>query len=198
MRGVVESSTTSQMAIKANGQPIFTLNFPAVLTGSLTHAFARESIGSISSNGGDVQVEITFNNNGNPSANAYLDYIEVIGKKQLIAGDEQFGFRNLNTANANGIVQYEIQNGNGLHVEVKIRETIKIENKDRMLALHEYFSLRDVFSRENTKINTLFINESGDILYDNVMKLKIQQNENFRSIFCCYSVLSFNPHVIRR
>ncbi|MFT7330777.1 MAG: hypothetical protein ACI848_000845 [Roseivirga sp.] len=114
VRGVVDSSTASQMTIKANGQQIFNLNFPAVLSGSLTHAFARENIGSISSNGGDVQVEITFNNNGNPSAKAYLDYIEVIGEKQLSAGDGQFGFRNLNNANATGIVQYEIQNASSI------------------------------------------------------------------------------------
>ncbi len=114
VRGVVESSSISQMSIKANGQSIFTLNFPAVLSGSLTHAFARESIGSISSNGDDVQVEITFNNNGNPSANAYLDYIEVIGKKQLIAGEEQFGFRNLDLETATGTIQYEIQNASSI------------------------------------------------------------------------------------
>ena len=98
VRGVVESETTSQMAVKVNGQDLYTINFPAI-TSSLVHAVARENIGNISATNEAVTVEITFNNNGNPSAKAHLDYIEVIGKKLLTVDDKQFGFRSFDVAN---------------------------------------------------------------------------------------------------
>ena len=57
-------------------------------------------------------MSITYNNNGNPSANAFLDYIEVVGKKQLKFSDFQFSFRSFEQANNTGAVEYQIENGN--------------------------------------------------------------------------------------
>ncbi|AOW20312.1 type IX secretion system sortase PorU [Urechidicola croceus] len=113
VRGVVESSSSSQMHIKVNGQELTTISYPAVSLGSLILAFARENEGSVNISGNEVNVEVTFDNNGNPSAKAYLDYIEVIGKKKLVANGNQFGFRNFDINN-NGIYRYEIQNGNNI------------------------------------------------------------------------------------
>ena len=109
VRGVVDSATNTQMSIKVNGQDLYTLNFPAI-TNSLVHGIPREQIGSVSNSNDFVTVEITFDNNGNPSAEAHLDYIEVIGKKELQMATEQFGFRSFETANSSGIVQYQVQN----------------------------------------------------------------------------------------
>ena len=108
VRGAVESSTNTQMNIKVNGQDLFTLNFPPIA--GLVHAIGREQIGSLTNTNDFITVEVTFNNNGNPSAKAFLDYIEVIGEKQLIMNSEQFSFRNFDVANGTGIVQYQIQN----------------------------------------------------------------------------------------
>ncbi|MDO9261837.1 MAG: type IX secretion system sortase PorU, partial [Flavobacteriaceae bacterium] len=41
-----------------------------------------------------------------------VDFVEVMGTKQLIADGKQFSFRNFNTANINGVVEYQIQNAN--------------------------------------------------------------------------------------
>jgi hypothetical protein len=109
VRGVVDSSTDTQMNVKVNGQDLYTLNFPGI-TNSLVHGVPREQIGSLSNTNDFVTVEITFNNNGNPSADAYLDYIEVIGTKELQMSTEQFAFRNFDVSNATGIAQYQIQN----------------------------------------------------------------------------------------
>lgn len=114
VRGVVESSLTSSMTIKANGSELFNINYPAVALGSLTHAYARENKAEIALTGNGVTVEVIFNNGGNPSAKARLDYIEVIGTKTLTANGSQFGFRNFDVANSSGIVQYQIQNSNNI------------------------------------------------------------------------------------
>ncbi len=114
-RGVSVSSTASNMTVKANGLDLYTLNYPAVIIGALTKAFAIERIAPLKLSGNSVKVDITFNNNGNPSAKAYVDYIEVLGTKQLIADGKQFAFRNFSTASVNGVVEYQIQNAN--HVQ---------------------------------------------------------------------------------
>ncbi|PHR70864.1 MAG: hypothetical protein COA67_07665 [Lutibacter sp.] len=128
VRGVVESETTSQMAVKVNGQDLYTINFPAI-TNSLVHAIARENIGSLSAVNEAVTVEITFNNNGNPSAKAHLDYIEVIGKKLLTVDDKQFGFRSFDAANGLGTVQYQIQNATEIWDVTDFVNPVKITNQ---------------------------------------------------------------------
>ena len=114
VRGVIVSSTPSQMDVKVNGQNLTTINFPALPStpNSLTLAIPREAIKNMNVNTDQIQVEVTYNNNGNPSAKGYLDYIELIGEKKLIAETKQFSFRSYSAATELGttILEYNIQN----------------------------------------------------------------------------------------
>ena len=118
VRGIAISSTTSQMTIKVNGQNLTTINFPAIPSSSnnLTLAIPREAVQNILVNNSQIQVDITFNNNGNPSAKAYLDYVELIGIKKLIANNKQFSFRSFEAANLPEIstIEYNIQNSSSI------------------------------------------------------------------------------------
>ncbi len=109
-RAVAISSTTSQMDVSVNGQNLMTLDFG--ISSGLTLARTDEDDNNITVNSDAVQVEITYNNNGNPSAKAFLDYVELIGIKHLIANDKQFSFRNFDTASlpSTSIIEYAIQN----------------------------------------------------------------------------------------
>ena len=110
-RGVSNSVVSSSMDVKINGQDIYTINYPAVNSGSLTKAFAIERNTNIVNNSEVINVSITYNNNGNPSANTFLDFIEITGKKQLRFSDFQFSFRSFEQANTSGVVEYQIENG---------------------------------------------------------------------------------------
>lgn len=110
VRAAAVSSTTSTMNVKVNSQDLFSLSFPAVTINSLTKAYAAERIQSIKLAGSNLKVDLTFNNNGNPSAKAYVDFIEIMGTKLLLADGKQFGFRNFNATNTAGLVEYQIQN----------------------------------------------------------------------------------------
>jgi hypothetical protein len=112
VRAVSNSVVSSTMDVKMNTQDVFTINFPAVNSQSLTKAIAIERAQSVPNASKNLAISITYTNNGNPSANAFLDYIEIIGKKQLTVGNFQFGFRSFQQATASGIVQYQISNGN--------------------------------------------------------------------------------------
>jgi len=113
-RAVAISSTSSQMNVSVNGQNLMTLDFG--ISSGLTLARTDEKSNNISVNSDVVQVEITFNNNGNPSAKAFLDYVELIGIKNLIANGNQFSFRNFDAANlpATSIIEYTIQNSSNI------------------------------------------------------------------------------------
>ena len=110
VRGVSTSSSSSAMAVKVNGQDIYTINYTGV--NGLTKARTQEKTATILNSENEIEVSITYDNNGNPSAEAYLDFIEIVGKKQLKATGNQFSFRSFEQLNTTGIIQYKIQNTN--------------------------------------------------------------------------------------
>ena len=112
VRGVVDSSVSATMDVKVNSQNLFSINYNA--SSGLTHAFANRGSGATQLSGNSVNVEVTFNNNGNPSANAYLDYIEVLGTKKLIASEKQFSFRNFDVINTDEVFEFSIENATNI------------------------------------------------------------------------------------
>ncbi len=55
-------------------------------------------------------VELSYNNNGNPSARAYLDYISIEAECALTSLGTQFEFKHHDTSTQSGIGQFEISN----------------------------------------------------------------------------------------
>ena len=55
--------------------------------------------------------------------------IEVVGKKQLITNNLQFGFRSFDVANATGISQYQIQNASEVWDVTDYTNPIRIANQ---------------------------------------------------------------------
>lgn len=111
---VTNSSSSSTMDVKMNNQELYNLELPAINPSSLTKATALERSASIANNANSISLEFTYNNNGNPSANVYLDFIEVIGVKNLNATGKQFSFRSFNQLNNTGTVEYQISNANNI------------------------------------------------------------------------------------
>ena len=112
IRGAAISFTNTQMDVKLNGQDLLTLNFSALSSFAL--ARSAESFKNTTSNQSKIEVEVTYNNSGNPSAKAYLDYIEILGTKKLIAQEKQFSFRNIYTTDNNKVYEYQIQNNTNI------------------------------------------------------------------------------------
>ncbi|WP_245813488.1 type IX secretion system sortase PorU [Lutibacter agarilyticus] len=202
VRGVVESSISSTMDVKVNNQNLFSINYGA--SSGLTHAYANRGSGITQLSGNSVNVEVTFNNNGNPSANAYLDYIEVLGTKKLIASGNQFSFRNFEVMNTNEVFEFSIENASNIasvwNVSNSLNPTI-IENESdnsnfnfkvkgggthEFLVLNEgdyYKPSRLTNSRvENQNLHSLsnldYIIITQDYLINSAQKLANYHNEN--------------------
>jgi hypothetical protein len=115
VRGVAASSSASSMAVSVNGQSLYTLPYTRVFPTALTLAYASENTATIANSSDQISVTIDYDNQGNPSARAYLDYIEVKGKKNLIATQQQTSFRSFEVANATGtIAEYQISNASNV------------------------------------------------------------------------------------
>lgn len=109
VRAASVSALASSMEVSANAQNIFTLSFLGNNPNSLILATDQVRTAQLANSSSSINVSISYNNGGNPAARAYLDYIEVVGKKNLTAGDFQFGFRSFDAANTAGVVEYQIQ-----------------------------------------------------------------------------------------
>lgn len=108
---VAISSLPSNLQVSNEETSLTTLNFPPVSNSGVS-GLARQKIKEVivkSSNTNSIPLKLTFNNNGLASAKAYLDYIEISGKKKLIANGKQFCFRNFEAATTNGTIEFAIQ-----------------------------------------------------------------------------------------
>ncbi len=108
--GAAISALSSTMAISVNNQNAFSIIYPGVTSGSLTLGYPNFNSSTVNVNSSNLDISVTYNNNGNPGAKAYLDYIEIVGKKQLVANGKQFSFRSFDASKTNGVVAYQIQN----------------------------------------------------------------------------------------
>jgi hypothetical protein len=122
--GISSSSTSFQLSV--NGLDISTFNINAVSG----HTLAMNGQTQTSTTVGNEQISVTlqFYNGGNSSAKAYLDYIEIIAKRNLVVGNKQFAFRNFATLNTTGIVNFQIQNASNIFKIWDISNPINISN----------------------------------------------------------------------
>ncbi len=116
IRAVASSNVATSLDATLNNNLLYALNFPANSPASLTLATAKLQSKQVNISDENLSFNLTYNNNGNPSARAYLDYIEVSGYKHLIANKKQFGFRSFEAANAttSTVVSYQIGNANNI------------------------------------------------------------------------------------
>lgn len=102
------SPATSTMGLTVNGTNVTTLNLPATSNYNLAVGATFANYVPISSS--NINVTLQYNNNGSPSALAYVDYVAVRAKRNLNFSGNQYTFRNLETTNETGIAQYTVTN----------------------------------------------------------------------------------------
>ncbi|WP_369407161.1 type IX secretion system sortase PorU [Seonamhaeicola sediminis] len=106
------SSTASSMGVSVNGNNVALLNMFGA-SGSILGS-GNSYNGAVNVSAPTITVSLDYNNQGNPSALAYLDYISVEGKRALRFDGNQFQFKNNDVLTASGIGQYNITNASGI------------------------------------------------------------------------------------
>lgn len=107
--GSVSETDGSTMGITINGDMVSTLSLGVISAGSVlaTSATFGQNL-NITSDA--VTVSLNYNNNGNPSANAYLDYINIEATRALTYEGEQLVFKNRDVVTTPGIAAYNLSN----------------------------------------------------------------------------------------
>ncbi|WP_179354483.1 type IX secretion system sortase PorU [Winogradskyella vidalii] len=122
---VSEVPTTMQVTI--NGSQITNLILGTITPGSVLASAASYS-NSLDIVSDDITVRFDYNNNGNPSANAYLDYINIEATRNLIYDGSQMQFQNRAVITTPGVAQYNLSSTSGLSEVWDITDRFNISN----------------------------------------------------------------------
>ncbi len=112
--------TTTSLAVQANSQAVGTINFspPLVAGGSLEAYYATLPANSSSTAtfpaAENVDIKLTYNNGGVPSSKAWLDYIILRAKRNLVGYGKQFRFQYNDAATLTGVGQYQFSGASGI------------------------------------------------------------------------------------
>ncbi|NDI98462.1 type IX secretion system sortase PorU [Flavobacterium sp. LaA7.5] len=102
----------TSMSVNVNGQDVGSLTFQSQgqydsgFDGYLSSTFTPSS---------NVTVSLNYNNGGVPTSNAWLDYIIIKAKRNLIGNNKQFRFEYNDAANNIGVIQYQFSNASGIN-----------------------------------------------------------------------------------
>ncbi len=175
-----ESNTS--MEVKANGNVIDNLSFNAIDYGIL----GTQDIfnGSINSNSDLVTIDLNYNNSGNPSAKAYLDYISIEAERELKSIGQQFQFKHNAMPTLSGIGEFSISNASNISevwdvtdpynpvsysnenntTEFSFKTVLGSEKKFQTVDLTDTFTPTQVSNRivQNQDLKgTVFLNQQG-------------------------------------
>jgi hypothetical protein len=106
---------TTSFKISANGQEIGNINFPALNTNSDVEFNTGSLPNNVTFNGSEnVNIKLSYNNNGVPGSKGYLDYIQLIAKRKLQGYGKQFHFQYDLSNSSLGVATYSIANSAGI------------------------------------------------------------------------------------
>lgn len=109
------SVVSTSMSISANGQNVGSKTF--VQTGDNDAAedmSGGDFQGTFTAAGSTVTIGLTYNNNGVPGSNAWLDYIVLQPKRFLRGNGKQYRFRYNNASGNVNVLQYQLTNASGI------------------------------------------------------------------------------------
>jgi len=125
--GSVSETPGTTMGITINGDFVSSLNLgvinPGVVLGTAASYGQNLNITSDA-----ITVTLDYNNNGNPSANAYLDFINIEATRALTYAGTQLVFRNEDVVATPGIAEYSLSNASGVQEIWDITDRFNVAN----------------------------------------------------------------------
>jgi hypothetical protein len=177
VRGSAISALNSTMSVVVNTQNAFSIVYPSVTNGSLTLGYANHNSSNVSLTSSNIDVTINYNNNGNPGAKAYLDYIEVKGKKQLIADGNQFSFRSFEAYKTAGIIEYQISNDTNISEVWDVTDFVNPKKINNSSSGSDF-----IFKSTGGVLNEYIVLNDGDYYTPEVTDNSLVNNQNLHAI----------------
>ncbi|RSK40648.1 type IX secretion system sortase PorU [Mangrovimonas spongiae] len=108
----IQTASTAEVPtsldVSVNSQDITTLTFSPITDSNL--AIPASYAQDVSVNSSTITVNLDYNNGGNPSSIAYLDYIAIEATRNLNFSGNQLTFKNNDVSNEIGVGQYNVTN----------------------------------------------------------------------------------------
>lgn len=121
------SEVTTTMGINVNGNSVSTLTLGPITAGSVLASGATyNNLLTISSEA--ITVTLDYNNNGNPSADGYLDYINIEATRGLSYDGQQLTFKNRTVNTTPGVAEYTVANAGAVREIWDITDRFNITN----------------------------------------------------------------------
>ncbi|MCF8277429.1 MAG: type IX secretion system sortase PorU [Flavobacteriales bacterium] len=107
-------SSATSYSVKVNGTSVVSsLTINGTSGAYAPQAVAKSSCTEVQLSSGNTNVTVTYNKSGIPSAVGWLDYIEVILKRNLSMSGGQMAFRDLESVGLGNVGEFQIANANG-------------------------------------------------------------------------------------
>lgn len=121
------SEVPTSMGVNVNGNVVSNLNLNAFTEGSVLASGATYN-NTITIASDAISVVLNYNNSGNPSARAYLDYINIEATRELTYEGNQLVFKNRTVNNVPGIAEYTISNASAVKEIWDITDRFNVSN----------------------------------------------------------------------
>jgi hypothetical protein len=105
------SGNFTSFRVEANGQQVGNISIGPI--GSYTEA-VEGVLNTTFPASENVNISLTYNNNGAPSADGYLDYIILKSKRRLLPTGKQFAFQFDAASTSSGVGTYQFQDATGI------------------------------------------------------------------------------------
>lgn len=122
------SETSTTMTMFANGEQVIQFSPFAVIDDPIMGG-SQSYNGDINVSSPNVAIKLEYNNGGNPSALAYVDYISVEAKENLIHSNRQFILKNNDVITMSGVGEYNISNASSVSEVWDITDRFNITTK---------------------------------------------------------------------
>ncbi|MBP9151167.1 MAG: type IX secretion system sortase PorU [Flavobacteriales bacterium] len=107
------SSSTTSYSVKANGTTIINSTPITGASGGYgATAISKMTCSEVSLGSGNTNVALTYSKGGNPSAVGWLDYVDVIVKRNLLMAGAQMAFRDPVSVGIGNIAEFQVGNSN--------------------------------------------------------------------------------------
>ncbi|WP_366185005.1 type IX secretion system sortase PorU [Flavobacterium ovatum] len=106
--------TPTSFKITANDSNIGTLNLSQLYVNNEDTKYTYSTFNSTFNGSEIIKIKLTYNNNGVAGSKGYLDYIQLIGKRNLKGYGSQFHFQFNGSASNLGIATYSISNAKSI------------------------------------------------------------------------------------
>jgi len=120
------SEVSTSMGIKVNGIDVATIS-PSILTDGIL-ATGASHVGDIQLTSEEVNVNLKYNNGGNPSSLGYLDYLSIEATRGLTYVGGQLRFKNNIVETTEGIVEYVLSNSSNVNEIWDITDKYNVES----------------------------------------------------------------------